>query len=148
MLLASTQLYMDYLLLQEAAPAFDTVKSKRQQSIPADIQREKAHRQRLREHLENQLPWSKFDLDDPFSEETGLHTSQDYIDKLGLHLSEVYEETLRIQQYCPMLIQTKSDAVFTDLVVAMEHIACHHILFVLPALQGMFRRENWEIPLN
>jgi hypothetical protein len=93
------QLYVDYLLVVKYMPELEAVAAKggALDLVQSDGRRERSIRRRLRQELETSPCWTTFRPENPFSELTGLHSLQDYTEKLALHLPEVYEETFAVE---------------------------------------------------
>ncbi len=99
-LICASQLYLDYLLVTRELPALEAVsKASTYDRVETDIRRESTLRKKLREKLESSLHWEHFSPENPFSEDTGLRTLQNYIDSFAHHLPEIYEESFRVE-YC------------------------------------------------
>src|ERR1700719_3606556 len=83
LLISVSQLYLDYLLLMKESPFFATVQSDTaiQARPKVDFQREAILRQQFRKQLESWPFWVYFEPKNAFSEDTGLHNVDDYIQK-------------------------------------------------------------------
>jgi hypothetical protein len=88
--------------------------------------------------------WTWFKREIPFSELTGLHTLDDYLHAFSLHLPEIYEETMRVERYAGMVIESPKSSVVSPLMVGLEHLARNHISFVQPALQWAADEGSWS----
>ncbi len=145
-LISVSQLYLDYLLVMKEVPALEAVSSKRPRFdiVSTDIHRERILRKRLREQLESSPHWVHFRPQNPFSEDTGLRTLQDYIDKFALHLPEIYEETFRVELCTKKFITTHSDSALAQLIVGLEHLGRNHISFVQQALAWAADEISWD----
>jgi hypothetical protein len=137
LLVCTSQLYLDYLLLLKDSPSYETKKTKfpRQKLPVADIHSEKDLRERFRRALESSPHWEHFIPDNPFSHETRLHTLDDYLHRFTHHLPEIYEETFRIESDLNIFLENLSDEVLAHLLVSLQHMARNHISFVLQTLE-------------
>src|SRR6267378_1141270 len=88
LLVCTSQLYLDYLLVLKDSSSYETKKTKfpRRKLPVADIHREKDLRERFRRALESSPHWEHFIPENPFCDATGLHTLDDYLHRFTLHL--------------------------------------------------------------
>jgi hypothetical protein len=121
-LICTSQLYLDYLIVMRDSAVFESLSSanSREDFPGIDIKRERALREQLQEHLELRLPWIRFSAGDGLSELSGLKAPQDYINSLGLHLPEIYEETFRVESCLTRLIAKPTDSGFACLIVGLQ----------------------------
>jgi hypothetical protein len=147
-LIAVSRLYLDYLFLTKKSSTFETVSSRMsRRGLPkTDIHREQAFRQRFRDRLETCTLWVDFIPENPFSEDTGLHTLQDYINRFTLHLPEIYEETFRVEECTKRFLVTPEDVLLTEMLLGMEHMGRNHINFVQQALEWVTAEISWSEP--
>lgn len=145
-LVCTSQLYLDYLLVVRNLPALDAVSSKGSSSdlVRADVLRERNLREKLKHELESSPPWNHFRPENSFSEFTGLRSLQDYMDQFTLHLPEIYEETFRAEVCTKDFLANRNAFALAQLVVALQHLARNHIGFVLQALEWALDEGSWE----
>ncbi len=73
-----------------------------------------------------------------------LKGKKDYIDLLALHLPEIYDETIRLEDWLHRLTLDPSEAVLTRAIVSAEHLSKNHIGYVLPALEWLIDINAWQ----
>ncbi len=142
----ASELYLDYRLFMKYLPEFEaaSVNRRGQPILGADIHREGALRERLRKELESSQQWALFRPDAPLSNLIGLRTSQDFLNNLGLHLPEIYEETFRIEDCVQAFLESHVNSALVQLMVGLQHLGRNHTLFLLPALEWAADEDNWE----
>lgn len=144
-LISVAQLYLDYLLLIRELPAIEAAsKASVQEVLRANTGREARLRKRLKDRLESVPHWNHFDPQNAFSELTGLRTRQDYINRFVLHLPEIYEESLRVEDRTKAFLTDLGHSSLMELAVGMEHIGRNHISFVLQALEWAVDDGSWD----
>ena len=145
-LICTSQLYLDYLLVVRDLPALEAISSKSGSSshVRVDTIREKNLRGKLTQELESSPCWSHFKPDNPFSEFTGLRNLHDYIGKFTLHLPEIYEETFRVEICSKDFLASHDSSVLAQLTVGLQHLGRNHISFVLQALEWAADEDSWE----
>jgi hypothetical protein len=145
-LICTSQLYLDYLLVTRSLPDLQILSSKddRSEHIRGNLLREKELRERLKQGLESSPYWIHFEPGNPFSELTGLRRLQDYIDKFALHLPEIYEETFRVEACTKNFLSGHKDSALTQLVVGLQHLGRNHISFVQQALEWAADEDSWR----
>jgi hypothetical protein len=146
-LLRTSQLYVDYLLVMKTLPALEAVSSKGGSNGQgrANILREENLRENLQRELESSPCWTHhFKPQNPFSELTGLRSRRDYIDRITLHLPEVYEETFRVEECTKEFLETHNGTALAHLVIGLQHLGRNHISFVLQALEWAANEDSWE----
>lgn len=110
-----------------------------------DTLREKSLRENLLQRLESSTCWSRcFKPENSFSELTGLRSRQDYIDKLTLHLPEIYEESFRVEACTKDFLARREGSTLAQLAVGLQHRGRNHISFVLQALEWVADEDSWE----
>ena len=141
-----SQLYLDYLLLKKERPVLEAACSEGSvhEILRADLHREASLRKLLKERLKSSPHWNRFDPKNEFSELTGLRTLQDYLDKLVLHLPEIYEESFRAEKLTRALLTDRKQSILAQLVVSMEHIERNHVTFVQQPLEWAVNEQNWD----
>ena len=77
-LICTSRLYLDYLLISRQLENTEMAPSE-YVSIPANLQRERIHREQLRAQLESWPNWKYFHPQKGFPEQTDLQTLADYI---------------------------------------------------------------------
>jgi hypothetical protein len=140
-----SQLYLDDLLLRRELDTFagtpDEETDWKRPSI--DTRREAALRERLRKQMEAWSWWDCFRLKDAFSDQTGLLTQEDYLQSFWLHLPEIYEETVRVEECAKRFLLKRSESALACVEIGMQHICRHHVSFVLPALERAADEDRW-----
>jgi hypothetical protein len=145
-LICTSQLYLDYLLVTKSLHALeaDASESGRADVVSANI----AHEMRLRAELRNKLTssstWLGFTPENSFSDLTGLHELQDYVNNLTLHLPEIYEETFRIEICTKDFLTSHNNSVLAQLAISLQHIGRNHISFVLQVLEWVADEDSWD----
>ena len=142
-LICTSRLYLDYLLITRQLETAEMVPSE-YVSIPANLQRERIHREQLRAQLESWPNWKYFHPQKGFPEQTDLQTLADYINCLALHLSEIYEESFRVKQCAKEFLLNQNDSAGGQLIVGLEHMGRHHISFVQQALEWVSADSMWD----
>ena len=147
LLVCTSQLYLDYLLVLKDSTSYETKKTKfpRKKFPVADIHHEKDLRERFRRALESSPHWEHFIPENPFADETGLHTLDDYLHRFTLHLPEIYEETFRIETDLKIFLENLSDEVLAHLLVSLQHMGRNHISFVLQTLEWAAEDISWTV---
>lgn len=147
LLVCTSQLYLDHLFVLKDSPSYEIRQTKisRQKHPAADFHREKDLRERFHRALESSPHWKHFIPENPFSDETGLHTLDDYLHRFSHHLPEIYEETFRIESCIKTFLENRSDAVLADLLVGLQHMGRNHISFVQQALEWAAEDISWSI---
>jgi hypothetical protein len=144
-LLCTSQLYLDYLLLQKAESQLGAISRKtKHRTRGTDTKRESLLRRLYRERLESSTHWTHFIPENPFSDSTGLRTNEDYINEFALHLPEIYEETFRVEGLARDFLTDHSTNLLAQMLVGMEHLARHHVSFVQQALQWAADDISWN----
>jgi hypothetical protein len=145
-LICASQLYLDYLLLMRALPSLESISVKASGDLVPrlDIHREASLRKGLKERLKSVPHWKHFDPRNAFSKLTGLQTLEDYIDRLVLHLPEIYEESLHVEDCTRRFLTVHDEAILTELVIGMEHMGRNHIAFVQQALEWAANETGWD----
>jgi len=145
-LIATTTLYLDYLLSVKVMPQLESIATKRARfdMVPTDLERERKLRNELGAKFASAEGWPGFQPQNAFSDLTGLHTLQDYSNTLGLHLSEAYEESFRIEICAKEFLRSRSSSALAQLSVGLNHMVQHHIIFVLQALEFAASSGDWE----
>jgi len=142
LLVSVSRLYLDYLLLVRELEKIHARKGTNLGLIHADTRREGLLRKRFGERLRALPCWKGFQAETAFSEITGLRTLTDYLNSFRLHLPEIYEETLRAEEYAKRLLKVPGDS-GVDLMVSLEHLARNHVSFVVQALQWAADESTW-----
>ena len=147
-LLAATELYLGYLLVQKnEAALWKTARGRPAANARwGDIQRETALQHKITDRLESALPWKLFRTTNQFSRWTGLWDRRDYVERLALHLAEVYEQTIGTEKRVTDFLADRSPRAFADISVGLEHLGRNHISFVLQALQWAADESSWMEP--
>jgi hypothetical protein len=151
MLASTSQLYLDYVLIRSDMPKLEKLSRRARRVEPfeayidrASINRETVLRRQFRKQLESLNCWSYFEPDNAFSEHTGLHTLQDYINNFALHLPEIYEETFRVEKCARNFRENQNDSDLADLIIGLEHLGRHHISFAHLALEWAADESSWR----
>lgn len=148
LLLAVSQLYLDYLLVVRDQPAIEkaaAASDHRFERIRRDSHREMELRERFRKRLEVLPCWEYFEPFDAFANYTGLRTLADYIASFVIQLPEAYEESFRVERYAQSLLEGASGPI-EELILSLQHMGLHHLTFVRYALEGAAKEGNWRIP--
>lgn len=145
-LIGTSTLYLDYLLTVKALPELESIATRRAHFdlVPADLARERKLRTELREKFSSTESWPGFVPQNAFSELTGLHTLQDYSNRLSLHLSEAYEESFRIETCAEEFLRSHTSSALAQLSVGLRHLGQNHISFVLQALEFAADPGSWD----
>jgi|HubBroStandDraft_6_1064221.scaffolds.fasta_scaffold900423_2 hypothetical protein len=109
-----------------------------------DVRREHDLRERLKRVVESLPVWSQFNWQNPLAKAAGLLSVEDYINSLQLHLPEIYEETLILEERASTLLQTRSRRIATEITIGLQHMGRNHISFLQPALDWLSDEENWD----
>ncbi len=112
--------------------------------VQSDGLAERSIRKRLRQELETSPSWTTFRPENPFSELTGLHSLQDYTDKLALHLPEVHEETFAVEACLISFLANRNSAALAQTFIGLQHLGRNHISFVLQALEWAADEGSWD----
>jgi hypothetical protein len=158
LLVRTSRLYGDYLLLRELERAVSTKPGANQRVGAAQrpdkkskirdktLDKEFKLRAKLEERLKSLSCWSAFDpSSNAFSAENNLRTKADYVANLALHLPEIYAEAMRVETY---ISQAQAAGGFTDwsladLLVGLEH-AAHHASYCRHALEVLSQEHSWR----
>ena len=150
-LICTSQLYLDYLLIIKSLPIMEVISSESGSSnfVRTNLVRERNLRERLKHKLESSRPWSGFRPENPFSGITGLCSRQDYIDRFTLHLPEIYEETFQVEACTKNYLLSHNGAALAQLGVGLQHLGRNHISFVLQPLEWAADADSWdELPIG
>jgi hypothetical protein len=147
-LICASQLYLDYLIAIKNLPSMEAVSSKGNSDRIRGVmlrEREEDLRERLLRELEFSACWKRqFKPENAFSELTGLRSRRDYIDKLTLHLPEIYEESFRVEACAKDFIASRTGSALAQLAIRLQHLSRNHISFVLQALEWAADEDSWE----
>jgi hypothetical protein len=145
-LISASKLYLDYLLVMKNLSAMEIASSKSSSTghLRVDTLRERNLRERLKHELQSSHSWNHFRPQNPFSGLTGLHTTQDYTDRLTLHLPEIYEETFRVEAYTKTFLANHDGPTLARLAVGLQHLGRNHIAFVLQPLEWVADEGSWD----
>ncbi len=145
-LVATTRLYLDYVLVMQHMPEFEAVAVKRRKTIlfSKGGDREQTLRRKLTQELEDGARWAAFMPINPFSDDTGLIDLQAYKNRLTLHLPEIYEETFHVEVFAQSFLSNQNSTALAYLSVGLEHLGKNHISFVLQALQWLAYEGSWS----
>jgi hypothetical protein len=145
MLVCTSQLYLDYLFVLKDSPSYEANRTEAhgQKLIGANNQREIELRKRFQRALASSPHWKHFVPENPFSDETGLRTLDDYLHRFSHHLPEIYEETFRIESYIKIFLENRSEEALAGLLVGLLHMGRHHISFVQQALEWAADDISW-----
>jgi hypothetical protein len=156
-LVRTSRLYGDYLLLRELERTVSTKPSAGKRAGPQHrldkkskgpdkiLVKEFRVRTKLEERLKSLSCWSASDPFNAFAAENNLRTKADYVANLALHLPEIYAETIRVETY---ISQAQAAGGFTDwsladLLVGLEH-AAHHASYCRHALEVLSNEGSWR----
>ncbi len=103
--------------------------------------------QELRVRLERKLrevDLAGLDLSNPFLNDYGVVTSEDFVHCLGMHISEIFIESLRLDDYAKQFLTSKDEgSLLGGMRVSIYHIIRHHIPFLVPPLEWACDTDNW-----
>ena len=109
-----------------------------------DVHREQELRSRLKQRLEELPVWNQFRSENPLAAIVGLNTAKDYIQSLGLHLPEIYEETVFLEKCANILLEQRSRKIALAMMIGLQHMGRNHITFLQPALDWLSDEEYWD----
>jgi hypothetical protein len=108
--------------------------------------REVTTEQELRVQLERKLrevDLAELDLSNPFLNNYGVVTSEDFIHCLGMHISEIFIESLRLDDYAKQFLSNSDEDLIGGMRVSIYHIIRHHIPFLIYPLEWACDTDNW-----
>lgn len=147
-LLFASQLYADYVSLTFDLARLEVpeapVQVSRADRAATFPNREGDLRNRCSAVLRAMPCWGELDSNAPFGKITGLQSPADYIERLALHLPEIYEESIRVEGWANGLGAGSAATTLGPLVVGLEHMGRNHLLFALPALQFAADETSWN----
>lgn len=146
-LLHSSQLYLDLVYFLRIEAGLYNRLSKKKVNEPLrrlDVKRELDLRAKLKTRLDSPAIWIWFEPDNPFSEMSGLRSLEHYKRSFALHLPGIYAETFRVENCANDFMKSRSSSSLTELAVGLDHLARHHIGFVLHALEGVTDESSWS----
>jgi hypothetical protein len=151
--LASTsRLYGDFLTLREMEPKIPArapaENCRAMGTFRSAMRVEFKIRERFSRRVESLPCWSSFHARNAFADENRLRTRADYIERLVLHLPEIYGETIGLEGIVQGVIDDGefSDAALAGLLVGLEHVA-HHASYCRHALEILSSEYSWMEPL-
>ena len=147
-LVATTRLYLDHLLVMRHMPEFEAAAVKRRKTTlsETDLARERVLRNKLIDELEQETRWISFQPINLMSDDAGLIDLQGYKNRLAIHLPEIYEETHHVEMFAKSFLTNQNSAALARLSVTIEHIGNHHAIFVMPALEWLADEMSWTEP--
>ena len=150
-LVITSKLYSDYLLLKQMEPELyaEDPRPKRRPPITFKASRatgnarEQEFRSRLRTRLQTLECLAHFQPENEFVEDNHLISLDDYLRKLGLHLSDIYGETFEMKRSIRRLVEDREFAAVAELIVGFAHIA-HHASYGRHALELLSEEWRWS----
>ena len=145
-LICTSQLYLDYLLVTKSLPDLEAAASESEDSdlVSTDVTREMRLRAELKHKLTSSSPWLGFTPENPFSNLTGLSKLQDYVNSLTLHLPEIYEETIRVEACVKSFLASHDSSALAQLSIGLQHLGRNHASFVIQTLEWIANEDSWE----
>ncbi len=148
----TSRLYLDNLTLRKLEPrvpaklasrAADKRSIRAKPSAGAVI--ETTLRKRLTKRIESLPGWSEFHPRNEFVTENFLKTPADYMNRLTLHLPEIYGETVNLNNCVRGLLDKGPfpDCYLAELEVGLEHVA-HHASYCRHTLEILSDEDNWR----
>jgi len=109
------------------------------------FEKEGRMRGRFKKAIESLPGWSKFRPINHFAEENLLFKRKDYVNRLVLHLPEIYGELLRLKKYIRRYNDSEAERrrILTHIIGSLEHVT-HHISYCHYALEALSNDYNWE----
>ena len=145
-LICTTRLYLDYLLVTKSLPELESLASKgRDMGQPStNNSREMTLRAELKKRLDSSTGWPGFVPQNPFSNLTGLRTLRNYVNSFSLHLPEIYEETFRVEACTKSFLADHNGVALAQLSIGLQHLGKHHASFVLQPLEWAADEGSWD----
>ncbi len=145
-LICTSRLYLDYLLVTKGLPELESLAFKRSNTglTSTDSGREFELRLKLGKKLDSLAGWPGFVAQNSFSKLTALRTVQDYIDSFSLHLPEIYEETFRVEACTKSFLTNQDSSALAHVSVGLQHLGRNHASFVLQALEWAADEGSWD----
>ena len=110
--------------------------------------KEQAMRTMLEQRLKTLPCLASFKPHNAFADYNQLRTRTDCIENIGVHLPEIYGETLGLRHYIsesmasPAHLRDGLEAFF----VGMDHMVKHHVSYCLHALEILSHEIHWSFP--
>ncbi len=145
-LVGTSHLYGDYLLLRDLEPTIPTKPTADKRSgTQSRTDDESRIREKLKERFESLSCWSGFHPRNEFVVENQLRTQADYIANLVLHLPEIYSETTTLENSVRQVLDEGgfTDSCLAELFVGLEH-AAHHASYCRHALEVLSYEDSWR----
>ena len=106
--------------------------------------REQGLRDRLRQRMENLSVWRQRKWQNPLATVAGLLSVEDYIRSMLLHLPEIYEETMILEQSTCSLLKQRSRRIATEITIGLQHMGRNHISFLQLGLDWLSDEDNCD----
>lgn len=149
-LLHASQLYLGYISVMKHQDELEAISVEIGELGPVrlDVSRERKLRESLSERLRLAGCWNAFRPENAFSNDTGLHTLQDYVSRFVLHLPEIYEETFRVEACTQSFLNNRNNAALAQLFIGIKHLGRNHLSFVLQPLEWAADEGSWDESLD